>query len=206
MKSKQILDFLRKLESLKCNIRHCWTSTGRPESVAEHSWRLAVFAYLVGFNIPNIDNEKLVIMSLVHDWGEAITGDIPTFAKTEKDRINERRAVKALLEMLDGKAKCELEKIFYELEENKSIEARICHALDQLEGILQHNESDLSKWLPLEYTLQLTYGKEESRCAELIWQCRKDLEDETLKKIENIEKAVTELETDCPKTKPNSPL
>ena len=39
-------------------------------------------------------------------------------------------------------------------------EAKIYKALDKLEAVIQHNESDLSTWLPLEYDLQLQYGEE----------------------------------------------
>ena len=42
-----VRNFLAVAEKLKCNTRHSWTSTGRRASVAEHSWRLALMAYLV---------------------------------------------------------------------------------------------------------------------------------------------------------------
>ncbi|MEI3220445.1 MAG: HD domain-containing protein [Lachnoclostridium sp.] len=47
MDSRTLLDFLSLAEKLKCNTRHSWTSTGRRESVAEHTFRLLVFAWLV---------------------------------------------------------------------------------------------------------------------------------------------------------------
>ena len=47
MEPKEFLAFLARLEKLKCNTRHSWTSSGRHESVAEHSWRLAMLAMLV---------------------------------------------------------------------------------------------------------------------------------------------------------------
>ena len=37
-----LLNILRQAEKLKCVTRHCDTSSGRRESVAEHSWRLAL--------------------------------------------------------------------------------------------------------------------------------------------------------------------
>ena len=46
MNQRTYIDFLNKNEKLKCNTRHSWTSNGRQESVAEHSWRLAVMAML----------------------------------------------------------------------------------------------------------------------------------------------------------------
>ena len=47
MEPKEFLAFLARLEKLKCNTRHSWTSSGRHESVAEHSWRLAMLAMLL---------------------------------------------------------------------------------------------------------------------------------------------------------------
>ena len=55
MDSRAFLDFLKVAEKLKCNTRHSYTSSGRCESVAEHSWRLAVMAYFVQDEFPEAD-------------------------------------------------------------------------------------------------------------------------------------------------------
>ena len=47
MEDRTLLDFLARAEKLKCNTRHSWTSSDRHESVAEHSWRLVLMAYLM---------------------------------------------------------------------------------------------------------------------------------------------------------------
>ena len=86
MEIRRLLDFLKTAEQLKCNTRHSYTSSGRLESVAEHSWRLALMAMLVGDEFPELDMDKVIKMCLIHDMGEAITGDIPAFEKTDKDR------------------------------------------------------------------------------------------------------------------------
>ena len=86
MEIGRLLDFLKTAEQLKCNTRHSYTSSGRLESVAEHSWRLALMAMLVGDEFPELDMDKVIKMCLIHDMGEAITGDIPAFEKTDKDR------------------------------------------------------------------------------------------------------------------------
>ena len=44
MNPKELLEILSVAEKLKCNTRHCDTSSGRRESVAEHSWRTALMA------------------------------------------------------------------------------------------------------------------------------------------------------------------
>ena len=58
MQQRKYIDFLNLIEKLKCNTRHSWTSSGRQESVAEHSWRLAVMAMLCADEYPDLDINK----------------------------------------------------------------------------------------------------------------------------------------------------
>ena len=44
MEVRALLDVLHVAERLKDELRHCDTSKGRRESVAEHSWRIALMA------------------------------------------------------------------------------------------------------------------------------------------------------------------
>ena len=77
-----ILTFLRAAEGLKTVTRTGWTSTGQRESVAEHSWRLALMAMLLYGRRPDIDLARLLKICLIHDLGEAISGDVPAPAQT----------------------------------------------------------------------------------------------------------------------------
>ena len=92
MEPEKLIETLAVAERLKDATRHCYTSRGRRESVAEHSWRITLMAYLVSDEFPEADLEKLMKMCLIHDLGEAFTGDIPTFEKSEKDE--EKKALK----------------------------------------------------------------------------------------------------------------
>ena len=76
MQPKELIEFLGVVEKLKCNTRHSWTSSGRRESVAEHSWRLSLLAMLCADEYPDLDMNKVVRMCIIHDLGEAITGDV----------------------------------------------------------------------------------------------------------------------------------
>ena len=89
MRPERLFEILAVAERLKCNTRHSWTSTGRRESVAEHSWRLAFMALLVANEFPDVDCGRVVRMCLVHDLGEAFTGDIPAFEKRRQDETHE---------------------------------------------------------------------------------------------------------------------
>lgn len=114
MEQREFLNFLAVAEKLKCNTRHSWTSSGRHESVAEHSWRLAVMAWLLKDEFPEADISKVIRMCLFHDMGEAVTGDIPAFVKTRADEATEDAAVDGLLDMLPGKQKEELRDVVRE--------------------------------------------------------------------------------------------
>ncbi len=74
MKPKELLEILSVAEKLKCNTRHCYTSSGRRESVAEHSWRISLMAMLLTKEFPGADMDKVIRMCLIHDMGEAFTG------------------------------------------------------------------------------------------------------------------------------------
>ena len=156
--AQQFIAFLDRVEKLKSVPRHCVTADGVQENVAGHSWRAALMAYLMKDELGEIDIDKVIRMCLVHDIGEAVTGDIPTFLKNEEHENVEKRAIDGLLKTLPGPLCEELTALFAEMEALETKEAKVYKALDKLEAVIQHNESDISTWLPLEYELQKTYA------------------------------------------------
>lgn len=182
MEQREFLDFMDTAEKLKCNTRHSWTSSGRHESVAEHSWRLAMMAYLLKDEFPGVDISRVIAMCLWHDMGEAVTGDIPAFLKTKTDESAEEDAVAALLARFSGKQRSELEGLFAEMNALESEEARLYKALDRLEALIQHNEAELSTWLPLEYELQMTYGTPECETFPYLKKLRDMVREDSRKK------------------------
>ena len=185
MKPAELLEFLAMAEKLKCNTRHSYTSSGRHESVAEHSFRLALMAYMVSDEVPEIDTDKVIRMCLIHDLGEAITGDIPSFEKTDSDESAEDSAVSGFVNQLPEYWKKQLGEMYSEMNELKTPEAKLYKALDKLEAVIQHNEADISTWLPLEYELQLTYGTEECSFNEYINSLRDEVRSVSERKIKD---------------------
>ena len=183
MKHRSYIDFLNAIEKLKCNTRHSWTSSGRQESVAEHSWRLAVMAMLCADEYPELDMNKVIKMCLIHDFGEAVTGDIPAFYKTEEHEDTEEKAIDKLLKRLPAEKEKELSLLFDEMEELKTPEAKLWKSLDNMEAVIAHNESDISTWLPLEYSLNLTYGEENVAWSEWTKELKAEINKDTIKKI-----------------------
>lgn len=181
----RLLDFMNVAEKLKCNVRHSWTSSGRRESVAEHTYRLCVFAWLVKDEFPDCDMDKVMRMCLFHDIGEAVKGDIPCFEKTDKHRKEEEDGIKEAASVLPECERQELLDILKELAENQTKEAKIVHALDKMEALIQHNEAPIESWLPLEYELQLTYGNEQAKAFSYLKKLRDKVREDSLVKIEH---------------------
>ena len=158
-----LLQALHVAEQLKNNTRHSWTSDGRHESVAEHSWRVTLMAYFVKDEYPDLDMNRVLLMCLIHDLGEAFTGDIPAFVKTEADEERESALLSQWVSSLPEPFREEMDELYREMDAQETAEARLYKALDRMETIIQHNEAPISTWLPLEYEKNLVYGKEQ--CA-----------------------------------------
>lgn len=183
MEPKELLDFLHIAEKLKCNTRHSYTSNWRHESVAEHSWRLALMALLMKDQIPGVDMDKVLRMCLIHDLGEAITGDIPSFEKTDANERTEAKAIDGLVASLPQPLSGELAALFAEMEARETPEARVFKALDRMEAVLQHNEAPLETWIPLEYELNRTYGTEDAAPYPFLRALREQMCRDTKEKI-----------------------
>ena len=182
MTNDEMLKFLSSIEKLKCNTRHSWTSTGRRESVAEHSWRLAVLALLVKDELPGINMDKVLTMCLIHDFGEAVTGDIPSFLKTAENERTEQAAVSQLLNLLSPTLKDHWQRLFDEMDALETPEAKVFKALDKMEAVIEHNEAALETWIPLEYKLNRTYGVQEAAEFEYLRQLRETVLQRTILK------------------------
>jgi putative hydrolases of HD superfamily len=162
-----ILDFLRLSEALKRELRHSWLSDGRRESVAEHSWQMALMAILAH---PHLDQPadlgRTLEMIVVHDLVEALVGDVPYFDTGERKRLKKEReaaAIEEIRERLGPPTGDRIRELFLEFEERSTPEARFAGALDNLEVQIQHNLADLSTWTPAEHPL--IYDKIEQPCA-----------------------------------------
>ena len=111
---------------LECEVLH--------EPLLEHVGHLPIIAAYLHPLIAHsakLDLGKSLIMLAVHDIGETVTGDIPSFAKNGDHELEEREAVKTLLsgDMLQ---------YFDEYEENQSLEAKFAKSVDLLSPMLHH--------------------------------------------------------------------
>lgn len=177
------LGLLHTAERLKDTTRHCDTSGGRRESVAEHSWRLALMAFWLKDEFPELDMNKVIAMCLIHDLGEAFTGDIPVFLKTGADEKKEDALLNAWVDAMPEPTRGQMQALYAEMAARQTPEARVYKALDGLEALLQHNEADISTWEPNEYDLQLTYAQDRVQFSPYLTALRERLRRDSVEKI-----------------------
>ena len=183
MEPRDYLDILHVAERLKDTPRHCTTSGRRRESVAEHSWRLALMASLLRPVFPELDIDKVVRMCLIHDLGECFTGDIPSFSKTRVDSEREDELLREWVASLPPELSGGMAALYGEMDALETDEAKLYKALDKLEAVIQHNESPLDTWSPNEYELNKTYGFDAVAFSEWLTGLREAVLEDTLEKI-----------------------
>ena len=184
MNAREYLEILHVAERLKDTPRHCTTTKGRTESVAEHSWRMSLMASLLRHEFPDLDMDKVVNMCLIHDLGECFTGDIPTFVKTDADRAVEDELLDQWVKSLPDELSADIAALYDEMNAQETAEAKVYKALDKLEALIQHNESPLSTWSENEYELNKTYAFDTVSFSDWLTELRKAILEDTVAKIE----------------------
>lgn len=184
MRAENLLAAMHVAEKLKDATRHCYTSGGRHESVGEHSWRMTLMAYFMKDEFPEADMDKVIRMCIIHDLGEAFTGDIPTFLKTQADEEKEENLLYGWVKTLPEPFALEMHQLYEEMAARETLEAKIYKAIDGLEAVIQHNESDIHTWAPNEYELNLTYAQDKVAFSEYLKEVRELVREETLAKME----------------------
>jgi putative hydrolase of HD superfamily len=179
-----VLEFLRAAEQLKNTHRSAWTSGGEPESVAEHTWRLCLMAMLLKDDFPGVDFARLVQICIIHDLGEAISGDIPAIHQVpgQSKAADERADLLELLQPLPQRMRAEITGLWDEYEAAQTPEARLAKALDKLETILQHNQGRNPP--DFDYGFNLQYGTRFTTGHPLIERIRALLDADTARRAE----------------------
>jgi putative hydrolases of HD superfamily len=179
-----ILTFLRSAERLKDTLRSSHTSSGRPESVAEHTWRLCLMAVLLRHEFPEVDFSKLIRICIVHDLGEAVAGDVPAMDQkaAAPKAAQERLDLLDILAPLPGGLRAELVSLWDDYESATSAEARLAKAMDKLETIMQHNQGVNPE--NFDYQFNLGYGQQYTAGHPLIVAFRAALDRETRRRAD----------------------
>ena len=184
-----ILDFLRAAEGLKTATRSGWTSDGQQESVAEHTWRLCLMALLLHREFPDVDFARLIRICIIHDLGEALSGDVPAPEQVRRGgskAADERRDLVTLLAPLPAALRDEIASLWDEYEAAQSPEAKLAKALDKLETILQHTQGRNPP--EFDYRFNLGYGRQYTGDHPLLVAVRALLDEETERRARSAER------------------
>lgn len=184
-----ILAFVQAAEKLKDTLRSGITSGGRAESTAEHSWRLCLMAMLFDRELAGYDRLKLLKLCIVHDLGEAISGDVPATCQQPDDgrAARERADLATLCSPLPGDLAAEIMELWDEYSAAATPEAEMVKGFDKLETMLQHL---LGRNAPdFDYGFNLSYGAQHTQRHPLLAQMRGLVDAATRERIAELERS-----------------
>lgn len=147
---QQQMDFIVEIDKAKNVFRQTYLADGgRKENDAEHSWHLAVMAFLLAehANAP-VDVLKVMKMVLIHDLVEIDAGDTYAYdvsGNTTK-RSREVAAADRIFNILPKDQAAMLRGLWDEFEAQETCEAKFAHALDKCQPILLNDASGGRSW------------------------------------------------------------
>ncbi len=153
-----VLAFLDEANRLKDTLRSGRTPEGRQESTAEHSWRLCLLVTLLAGELEGVDVLRLLKICIVHDLGEAISGDVPAIDQRAGDdrAIRERADLLSLCAPLPDDLRTEIVALWDEYAGASSPEAILAKGLDKIETMLTHSTGQNGD--DFDYGFNLGYG------------------------------------------------
>lgn len=161
---KKQMAFALEIDKVKNIFRQTHLSLrGRNENDAEHSWHMAVMAYLLKeYANEEVDIAKVMLMCLIHDIVEIDAGDTYAYdeegLKTQKAR--EDAAKERIFSILPEEQKAEFTALFDEFEAYETAESRFVHAMDNLQPLMLNNSNNGSDWREHEVTAEQVYTRQ----------------------------------------------
>lgn len=156
MKQRDMANIIYEASVVKRMLRTGWQRLGdNSEGVGEHSFMTAVIAYLIARDISmkndperRVNMEKIMVMSVFHDFHEGRTGEIDKVAKLYLIR-NQDKANRDIFEGKDD----ELLKLLNEYEEKESLEAKIVYEANviafgvECKLLVEKGNTNAQEWL-----------------------------------------------------------
>lgn len=161
---KKQIAFVLEIDKVKSIFRQTHLSShGRNENDAEHSWHLAVMAYLLKeYANEEVDIAKVMLMCLIHDIVEIDAGDTYAYdtegLKTQKAR--EDAAKERIFSLLPEEQRAEFTALFDEFEAYETAESKFAHAMDNLQPLLLNNSNNGSDWREHNVTAAQVYKRQ----------------------------------------------
>jgi putative hydrolase of HD superfamily len=178
------LAFFSAAAALKDTLRSGHTPGGRPESTAEHTWRLCLMAVALDEEL-GVDLRRLLELLVVHDLGEAIRGDVPAPLQAGDKTAEERADFAALAAKLPAAAGARLLARWDEYNAVATPEARLAKGLDRLETVLTHAEG--ANPSDFDYAFNLGYGRGHTDGHPVVAALREPVDAQTARRAERKE-------------------
>lgn len=161
---KKQMEFSLEIDKVKNIFRQTHLSGhGRNENDAEHSWHMAVMAYLLReYANEEVDIAKVMLMCLIHDIVEIDAGDTYAYdevnLQTQKER--EDAAKERIFSILPTEQKEELIALFDEFEAYETPESKFAHAMDNLQPLMLNHSNGGNDWREHEVTAEQVYKRQ----------------------------------------------
>lgn len=180
---EQQLQFIVEIDKVKNIFRQTYLAdAGRKENDAEHSWHIALMAYLLKeYAEKPVDVSKVMLMVLIHDLVEIDAGD--TYAYDAAGAVSKReREVKAadrIFGLLPEDQGSYFRALWEEFEAYESAEAKYAHLLDNFQPLLLNDASDGKSWVEHDVKKSQIYKRNEKieETSEEVWKCMQGIID-----------------------------
>lgn len=177
---EQQLQFILEIDKVKKIIRQTPLSdASRKENDAEHSWHIALMAYLLQeYAEEPVEVSKVMLMVLIHDLVEIDAGDTYAYdeegAKTKDER--ERKAADRIFGLLPEEQGMYLKTLWEEFEAYETAEAKYAHLLDNFQPLLLNDAAGGISWTEHQVKKSQIYKRNErvEETSATIWKCMQD--------------------------------
>lgn len=178
---KKQLEFIVEVDKIKNIGRQTYLSDGkRKENDAEHSWHIALMAFLLNeYANDGVDVLKVMTMVLIHDIVEIDAGDTYAYDaegnKTKEAR--EKAAAKRIFGLLPDDQGEYLKSLWEEFEAYETMEAKFAHVMDNLQPLLLNDASDGKSWVEHQVKKSQPYKRNERipEGSQKLWEPMKQI-------------------------------
>jgi len=161
---EQQLAFSLEIDKVKNVFRQTHLSGhGRRENDAEHSWHMAVMAYLLReYANEAVDIARVMLMCLIHDIVEIDAGDTYAYdtERLQTQKAREEAAKQRIFSILPAEQAGELMALFDEFEAYETPESKFAHAMDNLQPLLLNHSNNGGDWKEHDVAAEQVYQRQ----------------------------------------------
>ncbi|WP_418715043.1 HD domain-containing protein [Blautia hydrogenotrophica] len=178
---EQQMKFILEIDKVKNVFRQTYLADGnRKENDAEHSWHMAIMAFLLKeYAQEEVDIMRVVLMVLTHDLVEIDAGDTYAYdldgLQTKRER--EVKAAERIFGLLPKDQEEQFRELWDEFEAYESAEAKYAHMLDNFQPLMLNDALDGKSWKEHKVKKSQIYSRNAKTMegSEKIWEYMKDL-------------------------------